>query len=112
MDGVMAMHWQHAGDYDAMATGWRRRTAVASGSAGAKTKTKTTTMEAAVEVTAIAGRVDTLAATTATAATIVTATTMTRLNVCDASMEEKERPLNLSRMHATIKQTREREQRG
>ena len=66
-------------------------------------KTKTTTTEAAVEATAIAGGVDTLAATTATTATIMTATTMTRLNVCDASTEKKERPLNLSRMHETIK---------
>ncbi len=84
-----------------MATGRQWRTAVAGGSAGAKTKTTTT--EAAVEATAIAGRVDTLAATTATMVTIVTAMTMTQLNVCDASMEEKERPLNLLRMHATIK---------
>ena len=83
------------------ATATRRRTAVANGSAGAKTKTTTT--EAAVEATAIAGGVDTLAATTVTTATIVTATTMTRLNVCDASTEEKERLSNLSRMHATIK---------
>ena len=75
--------------------------AVAGGSAGAKMKTTTT--EAAVEATAIAGGVDTLAARMATTATIVTATTMTRLNVCDASTEEKEHPLNLSRMHATIK---------
>ena len=56
-----------------------------------------------MEATAIAGGVDTLAATTVTMATIVTATTMTRLNVCDVSTEEKERPSNLSRMHATIK---------
>ncbi len=56
-----------------------------------------------MEATAIAGGVDTLAATTATTARIVTATTMTRLNVCDALTEEKERPLNLSWMHATIK---------
>ena len=33
----------------------------------------------------------------------VTATAMTRLHVCDALTEEKERPSNLSRMHATIK---------
>jgi hypothetical protein len=39
----------------------------------------------------------------AATATMVTATTMTRLNVCDASMEEKERLSNLSWMHATIK---------
>ena len=75
--------------------------AVTGGSAGAKTKT--TTMEAAVEATAIAGGVDTLAAMTATTATIVTAMTMTQLNVCDVSTEEKERPSNRSRMHATIK---------
>jgi hypothetical protein len=55
--------------YDATGTGRWRRTAVAGGSAGAKTKTMTT--EAAVEATAIAGGVDTLAATTATTATIV-----------------------------------------
>jgi hypothetical protein len=64
-----------------------RRPAAASGGAGAKTKTTTT--EAAVEATAIAGGVDTLAATTVTTATIVMATTMTRLNVCDALTEEK-----------------------
>jgi hypothetical protein len=46
---------------------------------------------------------DTGAATTVTTATMVTATAMTRLNVCDVSTEEKERPLNPSRMHATIK---------
>jgi hypothetical protein len=40
------------------------------------------------------------------------ATAMTRLNICDASTEEKERPSNPSRMHATIKWTREQEQRG
>jgi hypothetical protein len=33
----------------------------------------------------------------------VTATALTRLHVCDALTEEKERPSNLSRMHATIK---------
>ena len=101
MDGATAMRRRRDGDNDATATGRRRRTAVAGGSAGAKTKTKTT--EAAVEATAIVGGVDTLAATTATTVTIVTATTMTRLNVCDAWTEEKERPSNLSRMHATIK---------
>jgi hypothetical protein len=47
--------------------------------------------------------VDTGSATTVPTATMVTATTMTRLNVCDASTEEKERPSNPSRMHATIK---------
>jgi hypothetical protein len=73
-----------------------RRTAIAHGGAGAKTKTS----KAVVEVTAVAGGVDTGAATTAM---MVTATTMTRLNVSDASMEEKERPSNLSWMHATIK---------
>ena len=72
-----------------------RRTAVAGGGAGA--------MEAAVEATAIAGGVDTGSATIVTTATMVTAMTMTRLNVCDASMEEKEHPSNPSRMHATIK---------
>ena len=76
-----------------------RRTAVAGGGMGSKT----TTTEAVVEVTAVAGRVDTGAATTVTTATMVTATAMTRLNVCDASTEEKERPSNPSRMHATIK---------
>ena len=109
MDGAMATRRQRQwtarqrrdGDYDATATGRRRRTAVAGGSAGAKTKMTTT--EAAVEAMAIAGGVDTLAAMTATTARIVPATTMTRLNVYDASTEEKERPSNLSRMHATIK---------
>ena len=101
MDDATAMHRQRDGDYNVKVTGWRRRTAIASGSAGAKTKMTMT--EAAVEATAIAGGVDTLAAMTKTTATIVTATTMTRLNVCDASTEEKERPSNLSRMHATIK---------
>ena len=81
-----------------------RRTAVAGGSMGSKT----TTTEAVVEATAVAGRVDTGAATTVTTvATMVTATAMTRLNVCDASTKEKERPSNPSRMHAT-----EQEQRG
>jgi hypothetical protein len=56
-----------------------------------------------VEATAVAGGVDTGSATTVMTATMVTATTMTRLNVCDASVEEKERPSNPSRMHATIK---------
>jgi hypothetical protein len=79
-----------------------RRMAVAGGGAGAKT----TTTEAAVEAMAVAGRVDTGSATIVTTATMVTATTMTRLNVCDASTEEKERPSNPSRMHATIKSTR------
>jgi hypothetical protein len=101
MDGVTAMRWQCDGNYNALATGRRRRTAVAGGSAAAKTKTTMT--EAALETTAIAGGVDTLAVTTGTTATIVTATTMTRLNVCDASTEDKERPLNLSQMHTTIK---------
>ena len=101
MDGATAMRRQRDGNYDAMATGRWQRTAVTGGSAGAKMKTTTT--EAMVEATAIAGGVDTLAATTATMATIVTAMTMTRLNVCDVSTEEKERPLNLSWMHATIK---------
>jgi hypothetical protein len=101
MDGATAMRRQRDGDYDATVTGQRRRTAVTGGSAGAKTKTTMT--EAAVEATAIAGKVDTLAVTTVTTATIVTAKTMTRLNVCDASTEEEERPSNLSRMHATIK---------
>jgi len=48
-----------------------------------------------VVATAVADRVDTGAATTLTA--------MTQLNVCDASTEEKERSLNMLRMHATIK---------
>ena len=73
------------------------RTAVSHGGAGVKT----TTIEAAVEATAVASRVDTGALTTATTAKMVTATTMTRLNVCDVSTEEKERPSN--QMHATIK---------
>ena len=101
MDGATAMRRRRDSNYNAMVTGRWRRTAVAGGSAGAQTKTTMT--EAAVEATAIAGRVDTLATTTVTTGTIVTATTMTRLNVCDASTEEKEHPSNLSRMHATIK---------
>ncbi len=76
-----------------------QRTAVAGGGMGSKTMTT----EAVVEATAVAGRVDTGAATTVTTATMVTATAMTQLNVCDASTEEKERPSNPSRMHATIK---------
>jgi hypothetical protein len=76
-----------------------RRTAVADGGMGSKT----TTTEAVVEVTAVAGRVDTGAVKTVMTATMVTAMAMTRLNVCDASIEEKERPLNPSRIHATIK---------
>ena len=75
-----------------------RRTSVAGGGAGAKT-----TMEAAVEATAVAGGVDIRSATTVMTAMMMTATTMTQLNVCDASTEEKERQSNLSRMHATIK---------
>ena len=78
------------------ATRW---TAVAGGGMGSKT----TTTEAVVEATAVAGRVDTGAATTVTTATMVTEMAMTQLNVCDASTEEKERPLNPSWMHATIK---------
>jgi len=73
-----------------------RTTAIAGGGAGVKT----TTTEAAVEAT---GGVDTGSATTVTTAMMVTATSMTQLNVCDASTEEKERPSNPSRMHATIK---------
>ena len=61
------------------------------------------TTEVAVEATAVAGGVDTGAVMTATMATMVTATTMTRLNICDASTEEKERPSNLSWMHTAIK---------
>ena len=76
-----------------------RRMAVTIGGAGAKT----TTTEVAVEATAIAGGVDTGAPTTVTTATMVTAMTMTRLNVWDALTEEKERPSNPPRMHATIK---------
>jgi hypothetical protein len=76
-----------------------RRTAVAGGGAGAKT----TMAEVAVEATAVAGGVDTGAPTTMAMVTMVTAMTMTRLNVCDASTEEKERPSNPLRMHATIK---------
>ena len=77
----------------ARATRW---TAVSHGGAGVKT----TTTEAVVEATAVAIRVDAGASTTATTATMVTAMTMTGLNVCDVSTEEKERPSN--RMHATI----------
>ncbi len=73
------------------------RMAVSHGGAGVKT----TTTEAAVEATAVASRVDTGALTTAMMATMVMATTMTGLNVCDVSTEEKECPSN--RMHATIK---------
>ena len=76
-----------------------RRTAVAGGGAGAKA----TMTEVAVKATAVAGGVDTIAPTTVTMATMVTATTMTRLNVCDALMEEKDHPSNPSRMYATIK---------
>ena len=39
MDGATAMRRQRDGNYDATVTGWRRRTAVAGGSAGAKMKT-------------------------------------------------------------------------
>jgi len=46
------------------------------------------------------------------AATMVMVTTMTQLNVCDASMEEKEGPSNPSQMHATINTMRDQEQRG
>ena len=74
-----------------------RRTAASHGGTGVKT----TMTEAAVEVTAIASRVDTGALTTATTATMVMAMMMTGLNVCDVSTEEKEHPSN--RMHATIK---------
>jgi hypothetical protein len=88
-----------AGEGDVADCRRRRRTAVASGGMGSKT----TTTEAVVEALAVAGRADTGAATTVTTATMVTATAMTRLNVCDVSTEEKERPSNLSRMHATIK---------
>ncbi len=78
----------------ARATRW---TAVSHGGAGVKT----TTTEAAVEATAIASRVDTGASTTVTTVTMVMVTTMTGLNVCDVSTEEKERPSN--RMHPSIK---------
>ena len=74
-----------------------RRTAVSHGGAGLKM----TTMEATVEATAVASRGDTGASTTTTTATMVTATTMTGLNVCDVLMEEKDHPSN--RMHPTIK---------
>ncbi len=79
-----------------------RRTTIVSGGVGPKT----TMTEAAVEATAVTSRVDTGAATTATTATMATmvmATTMTRLNVCDASTEEKEHLLNPSQMHATAR---------
>jgi hypothetical protein len=56
----------------ATATRW---TAIAPGGVGAKT----TTMEAEVATTAVAGRVDTGAATTMTTATMVTAVTFEHL---------------------------------
>jgi len=40
---------------------------------------------------------------TATTATMMTAMTMTRLNICDALTEEKDLQSNPLRMHATIK---------
>jgi len=70
-----------------------RLAAVAGSGGGAKTMMT----EVAVEATAITGGVDTVAAT------MMMATTMTRLNVCDALTEEKDLPSNPSRMHATIK---------
>ena len=73
-----------------------RRTAISHGGA----EVKTTTTEVAVEATAVASRVDTGASTTATTATMAMAMTITGLNICDVSMEEKEHPSN--RMHATI----------
>ncbi len=76
-----------------------RRAAFAGGGMGAETMMT----EVAVEATAIAGGVDTVAATTATMATMMTATTMTRLNVCDELVEEKVLPPNPLRIHATIK---------
>ncbi len=85
-----------------------RRTAVARSSTGAKTATT----KAAMEATAIAGRVETGAATTAMMGTMVTATTMTRLNVCDALMEEKEHLSNLSRTHATINRRESKSREG
>ena len=51
-----------------------------------------------MEATAVAGRVDTGAATTSMTGMMVTATAMTQLNVCDVSMDEKEHLSNLSRM--------------
>jgi hypothetical protein len=56
-----------------------------------------------VEAMAVAGGVDTVATTTATTAMMMMVATMTRLNVCDALMEEKDLLSNLSWMHATIK---------
>jgi hypothetical protein len=76
-----------------------RWVAIAGGGAGAKTMMT----EVVVEAMAVAGGVDTVAATTATTATMMTATTMTRLNVCDALTEEKDLPSNPLRRHATIK---------
>ncbi len=76
---------------------------------------KTTTAEAVVEATTIAGRVDTGAAITVMTmmmAMMVTATTMSQLNVCDASMEEKERSSNPSRMHATINRQESKSREG
>ena len=49
-------------------------------------------MEAAVEATAVAGRVDTGAKTTATTMMMVMASTMPGLNVWDVLREEKQRP--------------------
>ena len=76
-----------------------RRAAIVGGGAGAKTMPT----DVAVEATAIAGGVDTVAATTARTVTIMTTTRMTRLNVCDALTEEKDLLSNPSWMYATIK---------
>jgi hypothetical protein len=72
--------------------------AVAGGGAGAKTATT----EAAVEATAVTGGVDTGAAATLTAAMMVMAKMMTQLNVCDASMEEKESTITAQRRGTNI----------
>jgi hypothetical protein len=60
-----------------------RRTAVSHGGAGVKT----TMTEAAVEATAVASRVDTRAAKTATTATMVTATAMTGTMTTDNTQQ-------------------------
>ena len=54
-----------------------RQVAIAGGGAGAKTMMT----EVAVEATAVAGRVDTVAATTAMTAMMMTAATITQLNI-------------------------------
>ena len=55
-----------------------------------------------MEATAVAGGVDTGAAATLTAAMMVMAKMVTQLNVCDASMEEKESPIMAQRRGTNI----------